>query len=125
MENTDKETKKDIGTVIPESKKGQFDRKESEFKYVVSEKEGAKYPVESGRYHLYCNLPCPFANGALIALHLNGLEDAISFSFTAPEMGVVNQETGRAGWVFDKNKGTPLCESVDTVNGLPDMRAVY
>jgi len=70
---------------------------------VVSEEEGAKYPVESGRYHLYINLACPWANGALIALHLNGLEDVVSFSTTAPEWGVVNQETGRTSWVFDKN----------------------
>ena len=92
----------DVGTVIPQNKKGQFDRKESDFRDNVSAEEGAKFPVESGRYHLYINLACPWANACLITLYLNGLDKVVSVSTTAPEWGVVNQETGRTSWVFDK-----------------------
>ena len=36
------------------------------------------FPAESGRYHLYVSLACPWAHRTIIVRHLKGLEDVIS-----------------------------------------------
>jgi len=44
------------------------------------------FPAESGRYHLYVSLACPWAHRALIFRKLKGLEDAIGVSVVHPHM---------------------------------------
>lgn len=85
---------------------GKFKRSEQAFRSSVSSKGDAEFPMEEGRYHLYINLACPWANGALAMLNLKGLDHVISVSTTKPEWGVLN-EAGRTGWVFDE---TESCE---------------
>jgi len=51
---------------------GRYIRKESEFRNFVSE-DSLQYPVESGRYHLYINLACPWSNAAWAIVELKGL----------------------------------------------------
>ena len=98
-------------------KSGAFKRTESLFRDSISSKPGSKYPIEKGRYHLYINLACPWANGAMTMIHLKGLQEYISVSSTAPVWGVVN-DAGRKGWVFDKNWNAPQAESIDHNYGL-------
>ena len=62
--------------------KGRFTRHESTFRHFVSDKPEAEYPVEAGRYHLYINLACPWANGVFSTMKLKGLDHAISWSTT-------------------------------------------
>lgn len=52
------------------------------------------WPVEAGRYRLVAARACPWANRALIARRLYGLEDAISLALAGPTHG-------DESWTFD------------------------
>lgn len=78
---------------------GKFERQASKFRDNVSNDEDAKYPVESGRYHLYVSLACPWAHRALIFRRLKGLEEHIDVSVVHPEM-LDN------GWEFKEYPGS-------------------
>jgi hypothetical protein len=56
----------------------------------VSSTPGAKFPVESGRYHLYLSYACPGSHRALIVRALKGLEDAISVTYVHPTWRLTN-----------------------------------
>ena len=61
------------------------------------------FKAETGRYHLYVSLACPWAHRTLIFRALKGLEEMISVS-------VVNAFMGDKGWTFK-----------DGDNVVPDM----
>jgi putative glutathione S-transferase len=78
---------------------GEFQRSAALFRNWVT-RDGAAGPsgragfkAESGRYHLYVSLACPWAHRTLIFRQLKGLEDHISVSVVHPAM--LNQ-----GWRF-------------------------
>jgi putative glutathione S-transferase len=77
---------------------GKFVRQDSKFRHTISDDEGSQFKPESGRYHLYVSLACPWAHRTLIFRKLKGLEDHISISVVSPEM-LEN------GWVFDGYPG--------------------
>ena len=56
------------------------------------------FAAESGRYHLYVSLSCPWAHRTVIFRKLKGLENVISMSTVSPDM---LQE----GWTFDQATG--------------------
>ncbi len=56
------------------------------------------FKAESGRYHLYISLACPWASRTLIMRKLKGLEDHISLSIVHPLM-LEN------GWTFEDDPG--------------------
>lgn len=56
------------------------------------------FKAESGRYHLYVSLACPWASRVLIMRHLKGLEDHITVS-------VVNPLMLEHGWTFEPGPG--------------------
>ncbi|HFI0678926.1 TPA: glutathione S-transferase family protein [Streptococcus suis] len=56
------------------------------------------FKAESGRYHLYISLACPWASRTLIMRKLKGLEDHISLSIVHPLM-LEN------GWTFSDGPG--------------------
>lgn len=56
------------------------------------------WPVEAGRYRLAAARACPWANRALIARRLYGLEDAISLAMAGPTHG-------EESWTFDLDPG--------------------
>lgn len=56
------------------------------------------FKAESGRYHLYVSLACPWASRTLIMRKLKGLEDHISLSVVHPLM-LEN------GWTFEDGPG--------------------
>lgn len=56
------------------------------------------FKAESGRYHLYISLACPWASRTLIMRKLKGLEDHISLSVVHPLM-LEN------GWTFEDGSG--------------------
>ena len=71
----------------------------------VSGKSGFK--AESGRYHLYVSLACPWAHRTLIFRELKDLQDHISVDVVHPDM--MNE-----GWTFEKRgaaKGDSLFQS--------------
>jgi len=71
---------------------GKFVRSQSQFRnWLVSPDEfdandATHFLAESGRYHLYVSLACPWAHRTLIFRHLKQLEDHISVSCVHPHM---------------------------------------
>src|SRR5471032_2263067 len=72
------------------------------------------YPAESGRYHLYVSLACPWAHRTVIFRKLKGLENAISMSVVSPDML-------KDGWTFNKDEGS----SGDNINGKSKLSEIY
>jgi putative glutathione S-transferase len=68
------------------SKDGKFVRHESAFRSSISADSHSEFPAESGRYHLYVSLACPWAHRTLIFRTLKGLEEHISVSVVHPNM---------------------------------------
>lgn len=84
------------------SKTGAFERKPVTFRERIepaaTASEGTRFVAESGRYHLYVSLACPWAHRTLILRALKGLEDVVSVSVVDPLM--LDQ-----GWVFSDGPG--------------------
>jgi putative glutathione S-transferase len=93
---------------------GRFERKDSAFRDFVRANGSTRFAPESGRYHLYISLACPWAHRTLIFRKLKGLEDAISLSIVDPYMG-------ENGWEFGSSPGT----IADSVNGAKKLHEIY
>lgn len=78
------------------SEGGRFKRQDSIFRHWIS-KDGDFQP-ESGRYHLYVSMACPWAHRTLIFRKLKGLEEHISVSVVHPDML-------SEGWEFRADQG--------------------
>ncbi|MCG8612646.1 MAG: glutathione S-transferase family protein [Pseudomonadales bacterium] len=74
----------------------------------------AGFPAESGRYHLYVSLACPWAHRTLIFRKLKGLERHISVSVVSTDM--LDQ-----GWSFDSQTGS----TGDSLYGLHHLHELY
>jgi putative glutathione S-transferase len=66
------------------SKKGEFLRKPVSFRGQISAK--GPHAPDSGRYHLYVSLACPWAHRTLIMRKLKGLESHITYDVVSPNM---------------------------------------
>ncbi|MDC0658812.1 glutathione S-transferase family protein [Leisingera sp. SS27] len=79
---------------------GAFKRSESQFRNWITADGSAGpsgkggFPAESGHYHLYVSLACPWAHRTLIFRQLKGLAEHISVSVVHPDM------LGE-GWTFE------------------------
>ncbi|TKB48684.1 glutathione S-transferase family protein [Ferrimonas sediminicola] len=103
-----------------EDTKGKFEREEAQLRHWITA-DGAHGPsgeggfqAESGRYHLYVSLACPWAHRTLIYRKLKGLEEYIGVSVVSPEM--LDQ-----GWSFDTASGS----SGDHLYGLDYLHQLY
>lgn len=101
-------------------KDGKFERQASTFRNWVTA-DGAAGPTgeagfaaESGRYHLYVSLACPWAHRTLILRELKGLSSMISVSVTHWRMG-------ESGWSFDAGPGVVP----DCVNHVQYVHQLY
>ena len=72
------------------------------------------FAAESGRYHLYVSLACPWAHRTVIFRKLKALENVISLSIVSPHMG-------REGWTFNASEGS----TGDAVNGKSKLSEIY
>jgi putative glutathione S-transferase len=72
------------------------------------------FAAETGRYHLYAALICPWASRALIARKLKGLENVIGLSIMEPAL--TDQ-----GWRFGDYPGA----TDDPVNGATYLHEIY
>src|SRR5487761_2594169 len=102
------------------TKDGQFIRPTPRFRNWVTPdgSPGASgeggFAAESGRYHLYVSLACPWAHRTIIYRRLKGLEDAISMTIEDPERD-------ERGWAIADGPGnTP-----DPVNGFAFLSEAY
>ena len=94
---------------------GSFVRNPTNFHGRVSRESEALHPAESGRYHLYVSLACPWAHRTLIVRALKGLEKVIS-------VDVVHPYLTDSGWSFDTN--FPGATG-DSVGGHSHLQHVY
>lgn len=99
---------------------GHFERSKAQFRNWVTA-DGAAGPTgragfkaETGRYHLYVSLACPWAHRTLIFRKLKGLEDMISLSIVDPLM-LEN------GWEFHDRDGA----TVDHLFGSDFLYQIY
>lgn len=72
------------------------------------------FKAESGRYHLYVSLACPWAHRTLIMRNLKGLTEMIGVS-------VVHWLMGDDGWTFDPGPGVVP----DVINGAQKLHEIY
>lgn len=100
--------------------KGHFVRAQSSFRNYVTA-DGSPGPTgtggfkaESGRYHLYVSLACPWAHRTLIFRKLKGLEDHISLS-------IVHYRMLENGWEFHAGDGA----TADHLFGSDTLWQVY
>lgn len=68
------------------SSSGKFVREDAGFRQWVKNKPDATFQPESGRYHLYVSLACPWAHRTLIFRKLKGLEKHIDVTVVCPDM---------------------------------------
>lgn len=92
-----------------ESTDGAFEREAVKFRGDINESD-----VESGRYHLYVSLACPWAHRTLIFRKLKNLEDHIDLS-------IVSADMLENGWSFDKNTGS----TGDKLYGKQYLHEIY
>lgn len=80
--------------------KGKFEREEAQLRnWITANGEAGPtgksgFKAESGRYHLYVSLACPWAHRTLIFRALKGLAEHISVSVVSPDML-------ESGWTFN------------------------
>lgn len=100
---------------------GAFERSTSKFRNWITPDgspgpSGAGgFPAESGRYHLYVSLACPWAHRTLIFRAIKDLRSHISVSVVHPDM------LGD-GWSFDDDTDEA---TGDRLYGLPFLRDLY
>jgi len=93
---------------------GRFIRKESSFRNWVRADGSTDFLPESGRYHLYVSLACPWAHRTLIFRAQKKLESVISVSVVDPLMA-------EEGWVFGNTDGG----TADDINGVSHLHQIY
>jgi len=57
-----------LNWVDPKDKSGEFKRQQSVFRNWIEDKEGAEFPAEKGRYHLYVSYACPWGKSTMLLL---------------------------------------------------------
>jgi putative glutathione S-transferase len=97
-----------------QSATGSFVRQEDAFRDWVTADGRSGYPAQSGRYHLYVALACPWAHRTIIVRRLKGLEGAIG-------MTVVDPIRDDRGWAFRDVPGAQH----DPVNGFAFLSEAY
>lgn len=65
---------------------GEFIREDAGFRDWVKATPDAQFAAESGRYHLYVSLACPWAHRTLIFRALKGLQAHIDVTIVCPDM---------------------------------------
>ncbi|MGY5614047.1 glutathione S-transferase family protein [Vibrio brasiliensis] len=68
------------------SNNGKFVREDAGFRNWIKNRPDAQFQPESGRYHLFVSLACPWAHRTLIFRKLKGLEEHIDLTIVCPDM---------------------------------------
>jgi glutathionyl-hydroquinone reductase len=93
---------------------GQFRRMSTQFHNWVTADGSSGFKAESGRYHLYISLGCPWAHRTALVWKLKGLDHQIGLS-------IVNPVLSEQGWAFSEYPGS----TPDSVNGSDYLWQVY
>ena len=97
-----------------QSDEGAFVRQEDTFRHWITPDGSSGFLPESGRYHLYVSLACPWAHRTVIMRKLKSLQDVIG-------MTVVDPIRDDRGWAFRTGPGY----SDDPVNGFQFLSEAY
>jgi len=89
---------------------GKFNRMPTRFRDRITADGSSGFKAETGRYHLYVSLACPWAHRTLIMRKLKGLEEAIGLS-------IVDAILSDRGWFFSENPAA-IPDSVNNANYL-------
>ncbi|MEM7720905.1 MAG: glutathione S-transferase C-terminal domain-containing protein [Pseudomonadota bacterium] len=92
---------------------GAFQRARSTIRHRISVEDGAEFPAEPARYHLFAAWNCPWAHRVLLALVFKGLADDITVSYAKPRRTP-------DGWVFDAEG-----DYADPLFGAAALHEVY
>lgn len=95
---------------------GKFKRQDSIFTNSIA--PDGQFQPESGRYHLYVSLACPWAHRTLILRKLKQLEEHISVSVVHPDM------LGQ-GWQFADGENVFAAATEDHLYGAKYMHQIY
>lgn len=95
---------------------GKFQRQDSLFTHKIG--VDSEFKPESGRYHLYVSLACPWAHRTLILRKLKQLEEHISVSVVHPDM--LDQ-----GWQFATVNNGFVAATEDHLYGSQYMHQIY
>ena len=95
-----------------ETNSGEFIREDAQFRHTISEQ--GQFQPQTGRYHLYVSLACPWAHRTLIFRKLKQLEDYLSVSVVSPVM--LDQ-----GWTYNREEGS----SGDPINDAGFHHQLY
>lgn len=111
----------ETGRLITSDSSGRFQRATTAYRNWITP-DGSAGPTgdggfiaESGRYHLYVSLACPWAHRTLIFRAIKGLTDHITVDVVHPDMG-------EDGWTFET--GFPGATG-DRLTGAAFLRDVY
>ncbi|XP_060191691.1 uncharacterized protein LOC132621440 [Lycium barbarum] len=104
---------------------GPSERTASTFRNFISKDPGSRFPVESGRYHLYISYGCPWASRCLAYLKIKGLDQAISFTSVKSKWERTKDSDEHMGWVFASSSTEELGADPDPVNGAKSIRELY
>lgn len=90
--------------------------------FAMDSDEGAKFPPEKGRYHLFVAYACPWAHRTLMTRAIKGLEDAISVTVVYPiwqktKPDDVNDK--HTGWIFGREEGQELHNTIGLGGPFP------
>src|SRR6476620_5383947 len=105
---------------ISRTKDGHFIRPTTKFRNGVTPDGSAGpagdggFAAESGRYHVYVSLACPWAHRTIIFRKLKALENVVSMSIVSPDML-------KDGWTFNVSQGS----TGDSVNGKSKLSEIY
>jgi glutathionyl-hydroquinone reductase len=105
---------------VSRTKDGHFVRPAAQFRNWVTPDGSAGpsgdggFPAESGRYHLYVSLACPWAHRTIIFRKLKALDSVVSLSIVSPNVG-------RDGWTFNKAEGS----TGDDIYGKSKLSEIY
>jgi glutathionyl-hydroquinone reductase len=94
--------------------RGRFQRMPTVFRNWITADGTSGFKAESGRYHLYISLGCPWAHRTALVWKLKGLENAIGLSIVDP---VISDR----GWIFSSNPGC----IPDNINGAKYLWEIY
>jgi putative glutathione S-transferase len=103
---------------------GEFERQESRFRdwVGIDPRTGlaSDYPAQTGRYHLYVSLACPWCHRTAIVRDLAGLGEVIGISYAAPFRD-------ERGWAFTGERFTdgPGGTYADRLHGWELMAEGY
>eukprot|EP00542_Grammatophora_oceanica_P006377 CAMPEP_0194055804 /NCGR_PEP_ID=MMETSP0009_2-20130614/57953_1 /TAXON_ID=210454 /ORGANISM="Grammatophora oceanica, Strain CCMP 410" /LENGTH=347 /DNA_ID=CAMNT_0038704859 /DNA_START=137 /DNA_END=1180 /DNA_ORIENTATION=- len=104
------------------SKDGEFKRREAAWRSWISREDGAMFPPENERYHLFVAYACPWAHRTLMTRALKGLEDVISVTVVHPTWRKTKPEDPadeHAGWVFGEPGGKPFANTLGVGGPFP------